>query len=317
LIKYNANPVFICGYPKSGTTLMLSLLDGHEDLVVIPQETKFFNKVLKQVNYENKIDYLLNESNIKMLKYGLQEGPSGMKDYSQFNFEIFKNKFYDYWNKSLKEDKNLLESLAIGISHTTKQNSFKAWVEKTPGSEFYLDTIKKWWPQSKAIFLVRDPRQNYCSHIQYQKRKQNPLNITIENFIKRWGMSVKKFEKYSRIFDNDALTIRYEDLISDTKTIMKKVAQFLGVEYKNILETPTRLGKQWKGNASDGKKREKVQVNKNNYHQHLSKNEILMIDVMLHKEIERYQYANNAQYSLSKKFYYNCLYFRMSRFSSK
>lgn len=31
-----ARPVFIVGYPKSGTTLLLSLLDAHPELVVIP-----------------------------------------------------------------------------------------------------------------------------------------------------------------------------------------------------------------------------------------------------------------------------------------
>ena len=197
---------------------MLSLLDGHKELVVIPQETKFFNKVLNQESYENKIDYLLNKSNIKMLKYGLHEGPSGMKDYSQFNFENFKNKFYDYWNKSLKEDKNLLESLAIGISHTTKQTSFKAWVEKTPGTEFYLGTIKKWWPQSKAIFLVRDPRQNYSSHCRYQKRKKNPLEIKLDKFIKN-GSQVSIILKIS------TTTIKKMPLLFDMKISLEKPNQ--------------------------------------------------------------------------------------------
>lgn len=31
-------PVFICGCPKSGTTLLASLLDGHSELLIIPEE---------------------------------------------------------------------------------------------------------------------------------------------------------------------------------------------------------------------------------------------------------------------------------------
>ena len=33
------NPVFICGAPRSGTTLLSNLLDGHSELLVLPSET--------------------------------------------------------------------------------------------------------------------------------------------------------------------------------------------------------------------------------------------------------------------------------------
>ena len=32
-------PVFICGHPKSGTSLLRNLLDSHSELVVYPEET--------------------------------------------------------------------------------------------------------------------------------------------------------------------------------------------------------------------------------------------------------------------------------------
>ena len=37
-----SRPVFVVGYPKSGTTLALALLDGHPQLAVIPGETRWF-----------------------------------------------------------------------------------------------------------------------------------------------------------------------------------------------------------------------------------------------------------------------------------
>ena len=38
-------PVFVVGYPKSGTTLVVSLLDGHPQLVVFPEETEFMRAI--------------------------------------------------------------------------------------------------------------------------------------------------------------------------------------------------------------------------------------------------------------------------------
>ena len=40
--KLNKAPLFICGCPKSGTTLLRSLFDGHPERLVFPMEMKFF-----------------------------------------------------------------------------------------------------------------------------------------------------------------------------------------------------------------------------------------------------------------------------------
>ena len=48
-------PVFISGYNKSGTTLFLSLLDNHPQLVVIPEELDFFENVLYEKDKANAI----------------------------------------------------------------------------------------------------------------------------------------------------------------------------------------------------------------------------------------------------------------------
>ena len=37
--------LLICGHPKSGTSLLLSLLDGHPDVLAFPEETKYFRAI--------------------------------------------------------------------------------------------------------------------------------------------------------------------------------------------------------------------------------------------------------------------------------
>ena len=39
-------PVFICGHPKAGTSLLRNLMDSHPQLVVYPEESVFFRKFL-------------------------------------------------------------------------------------------------------------------------------------------------------------------------------------------------------------------------------------------------------------------------------
>src|SRR5438128_164057 len=43
-----ASPVFVCGPARSGTTLLMRLLDSHPDLAVLPGETYFYQDLLLQ-----------------------------------------------------------------------------------------------------------------------------------------------------------------------------------------------------------------------------------------------------------------------------
>src|SRR5207244_838837 len=53
-------PVFLVGYPKSGTTLLLGLLDGHPELAVVPGETRYFTDLVPaaQGSRERVVDEL-------------------------------------------------------------------------------------------------------------------------------------------------------------------------------------------------------------------------------------------------------------------
>jgi hypothetical protein len=312
-------PIFICGYPKAGTTLMLSLLDRHNELLVIPQETKFFSKVLRQKGQQNKIDFLLHHTNLKMLKNDIVRGPSGIKDFSKFDYSIFHGKFYQIWNQSAKNDKDILETLVEAIAQTVKSKKYIGWVEKTPGTEFRLPIIKKWWPDAKILYLVRDPRQNFCSHKRYQNHKKKPLEISLPRFVDRWKKSFCAIERYLD-FNSNGLLIRYEDLIEDTNTTMQVVSQFLGIRFDPVLLEPTRFGIEWKGNASDGSEKKNVQKNPNNYFQYLSKNEIAVIDLKFRKQLKSLQYETNIEYSHWQKLsaymhYYYSLCKQLMRFN--
>lgn len=46
MIELRDRPIFICGHPKSGTSLLRNLLDFHPQLVVYPEESRFFRQFL-------------------------------------------------------------------------------------------------------------------------------------------------------------------------------------------------------------------------------------------------------------------------------
>src|SRR5205807_1552034 len=47
-LPFDQRACFIAGQAKSGTTLVATLLDGHPELLVLPQETAYFPTVLRK-----------------------------------------------------------------------------------------------------------------------------------------------------------------------------------------------------------------------------------------------------------------------------
>ncbi len=73
-IKFNKRGLFIGGAPKSGTTLLMSLLDNHPQLVVLPEETSYLEdrpRYLALKNYQAKLRRLLQKTGLQLLDQGL------------------------------------------------------------------------------------------------------------------------------------------------------------------------------------------------------------------------------------------------------
>ena len=291
--KYN-NPVFICGYPKSGTTLISSLLDSHNDLLVIPEETGFFRNILAK-NAEEQFDSLFYRTGLGLIQQGIVDEPSGERDYTNLDFDLMYSCAKQYWQSSSKHEKYLLQSVVHGIDSVSDTGNFRFWVEKTPRNEFYLRTIKKYWPNAKCIYIARDPRQVFCSYREYQNKRAKPTNININNFIETWSDSVKSFQRYLYC-GGDGLVVRYEDLVQNNETTMERVVKYLGIPFEKSLLNPTRNGSSWTGNSSQNKKYLGIKKAVVTYPDKLSCFEIMLIEKSLKRQMKIFDYTPSVRF---------------------
>ena len=84
-LPFDQRACFIAGQAKSGTTLLVALLDNHPELLVLPEETAYFPTVLTKYGKRSRreqFDYLTKES-LSNVVFG---GPCkwGKRDYSYF-----------------------------------------------------------------------------------------------------------------------------------------------------------------------------------------------------------------------------------------
>src|SRR5437868_8817710 len=82
---------FAAGQAKSGTTLLIALLDGHPQLLVLPEETAYFPTALnkyEKFGRRSQVDYLTKEALSRVLFGGPPEWEK--TDYAHLPTEHFR-----------------------------------------------------------------------------------------------------------------------------------------------------------------------------------------------------------------------------------
>lgn len=253
---YLNRPIFISGYHKSGTTLLLSILDGHPELVVIPEELNFFKSVLFK---KDKAKAIRENSGFKMF-LSEQELPewSHWKTFYREGYPEFDNrKFTRLVEQALRESENF-KDLLLQMVHAFAEvdhvdpTAKSHWASKTPLEEIYFPLMLEMFRDDfKFVYMVRDPRDAYTS---ISKWKENRGRMgyqslsTAVSFCVNWQTRLNKVIDYQKKYENICI-FRYEDLLRNTEVALKQLCEFLRIEYSPEMLRPTRHGKEWGGNS--------------------------------------------------------------------
>lgn len=250
-------PVFILGVHKSGTSLLRNLLDGHSAFYTNPIETNFFYQWGNWTSYEYRArkpkkikNSLLKKRFIKLIKH-LNERDNIYSDGDTrgiFDIEKFQNHISKITPETSKREIMGIYFDAVHYSITGEEiPAHKRVVHKAVGlAEFALE-LRKLFPQSKFIHIVRNPYSNIASYRKfYEMDGKYPL---MSRMIAAMENNFYFLYKNKRLLDN-YYVIRYEDLVSNPEAHLPKIAEFLGIEFKPILLKPTALSKPWEGNST-------------------------------------------------------------------
>lgn len=186
--------VFVVGCPRSGTTLMYSILASHPNLMGMDVETFFFvpRDALNIQNYDRIVEACdISEKEIKDLFAQSQD----LVD------------FYDKLANFFCQQKTSLRLL-----------------EKTPFHALNISYLIKHFPQAKFINMIRDGRDCYISHQRVKQRK-----YSLEQFASLWTDCVRSTRKVANT--EKIMSVKYEDLVSLPENTTKKVMKFLAESF--------------------------------------------------------------------------------------
>jgi len=254
------NPVFLCGHRKGGTTALLCLFDNHPELLTYPADSGFFYKVFpdcETVDMETTVEQLIEGPIRENLSSEMEVvGRSNLFDVGAIS-ERYRTLAYE---GDGSPSAHLLAMIrAYGELCGQKPDLWKAWVEKTTSTEIYASEVVQWFPAAKFIHLLRDPRDNYGSlksgwSKRYRFQESDPRSL-LQSLLDRGGLGMQMASLNSKALGPDTyMVIRYEDLTEDPQPNLQSMADFIGVQYDESLETPSVNGVPWPGNNFDGNK---------------------------------------------------------------
>lgn len=249
------DPLFIVGHPRSGTTLLQSLVATQYALAIFP-ETHFFSIVRSKLIVKDDIINIdgLNSA-IEFIRQKLDVSDSLIR-YIEHGV---KN---SYISPKMLFEAIVFDQLTKNINPELIPSS--PWMEKTPDHVEHLDVISKFYPNAKFINIIRNPEKAILSrrkHFTWNKESLWP----IDKHIDRWLTSVDKFERFMEINPESTYSVRFEDLISNRNREIRRICDFLKIKFDiNKLEQYPHYSRQqnlsWETWKSDTEKMVSTEV---------------------------------------------------------
>lgn len=187
--------IFVVGPPRSGTTLMQAVLRSHPRVAGFEDETRFFFR-------RNFTDLHL-------------------PDFSAGQIADIVG--------AARDSVDLFDRLAASLMKTAGANRF---IEKTPEHVLRARWILAHFPQSRLVFMVRDPRDGYLSAIRNPSVKAR----TAEKYAALWAESLAAIGQVQS--DPRLKLVRYEDFCRDPELVLRDVMTFLDLPFDPIQLDP-------------------------------------------------------------------------------
>jgi hypothetical protein len=185
-------PIFIVGSPRSGTTLMRSLIDAHPSIFCPPCETFLFTNLNATFNGHIWKDHYeqLPFSRSALIQW-----------FRNYVLELFAN-------LSLRAGK-------------------MRWAEKTPSHVLFLQFIDEVFPDSQVIHMIRN---GYDVVRSLKNIHWAPRDVRVNS--REWIRHVKGGQRYGKqLSENRYIEVRFEKLLNDPEAVLKRLCIFLGEPY--------------------------------------------------------------------------------------
>lgn len=206
---------FVVGVGRSGTTLLRLILDAHPELA-IPPETHFLPALIQRSGQplfgpRRATRLIVTDEHRRWPDFGLEEEQllERLQELRPFNLSDAVRAFYLLY---------------------AERHGKPRWGDKTPTYVRRMGAIKRTLPEVRFIHVIRDGRDVMLSTNQRIKQRGHRDPLSPAAAARRWRRQITKARELGpRV--GDYMEIRYEDLVTDTEATVRRVCDFIALDY--------------------------------------------------------------------------------------
>lgn len=214
--------IFLVGCPRSGTTLLQSLLCAHPQVFSVP-ETHLYSLIPSPNRVLRRLGFARRDAPARFSALLASLGLPPVTVRSPF--------VRDY-----------LRALAAALDRATLAAGKTVWLEKTPRHLLFIDTIARTLPGAKFVHLVRRGPDVVASL--YEVTRDYPEvwggPRSLEACVERWLRDTAISRRYENRVGH--FTVRYEALAEDPEGILRDLFAFVGVSYGDAQRAAVMTG---------------------------------------------------------------------------
>jgi tetratricopeptide (TPR) repeat protein len=197
-----SSPIFIVGFPRSGTTLLEQMLDSHPGIRSM-DERAFLQDVIKQ--FQSKGERLYPD------------------DLFQLEAEDLDDLRATYWKC---------------VSGVVQLEPGERLVDKNPLNILRLPIIHRIFPNARIVLALRHPCDVILSN--YMQSFRAPgyqvLCSSLERLARGYANAMNFWTTHAALFDPAVLDLRYEDLLDDVVGQTRRISSHLELSDASALE---------------------------------------------------------------------------------
>ena len=187
------DPIFMIGFPRSGTTLLDTILRSHPSIEVIEEKPIVLNLI----------------NSLRELQNGDLEG---LKKIRKNEIQKIRKVYFDSLESEIKNIDNS-----------------KIYIDKFPLNIIYVGEIFRIFPKAKFIISLRHPCDCVLSSFMQTFSINNAMAnfLNLEDSAKLYDLVMKLWIQYTSIFPINYYEVRYENLVKNLETTVSPLLKFL------------------------------------------------------------------------------------------
>jgi len=187
---------FLIGFPRSGTTLLDTILRTHSKTLVLEEE----------IYLENTRNYYFTSNSNRL---------GAIKNISLEEVINLRKHYFDQINIDYKNTETVIDKLPLTITE--------------------LGFVEKIFPDAKIILALRHPCDVVisCFFSSFKMNRAMINFLSIKNTVDFYNKVLDLFEFYENELNLEIIKIKYEDIVFDFENETKKLFKFLNLEYED------------------------------------------------------------------------------------